>query len=174
MKVILNEFVPQLGEAGDTVDVSPGYARNYLVPQKLAFEATPANIKTYENNLKQRARKISKLIKDAEEQKAKLEAAGQLVFVRKAGEDGKLFGSVTSSDIVEALKEKGFEVDRRKIALDHPIKTVGEVEARIKIHSKVTAAIKIMTQAETGEEPSESGELEVKSKESPAEDKPAE
>ncbi|VAX19436.1 LSU ribosomal protein L9p [hydrothermal vent metagenome] len=149
MKVILNDLVPQLGDAGDTVDVSAGYARNYLVPKKLAFEATPGNIKLYENNLKQRARKISKLILVAQEQKTRIEGAGDLIFSRKAGEDGKLFGSVTSSDIEEILKEKGIEIDRRKITMDRQIKNLGEVDISIKVHAKVTATLKIVVQPET-------------------------
>jgi len=155
MKLILNDLVPQLGDAGDMVDVSAGYARNYLVPKKLAFEATPANIKLYENNLKQRARKISKLIQAAEGQKIKIEGAGNLIFSRKAGDDGKLFGSVTSSDIEEALKEKGIEIDRRKITMDRQIKNLGEVDVKIKIHAKVTAVLKIVVQPEVEQSASE-------------------
>ncbi|HEB71878.1 MAG TPA: 50S ribosomal protein L9 [Nitrospirae bacterium] len=177
MKVILNDLTPQLGDAGDTVDVSAGYARNYLLPKKLAFEATPANIKLYENNLKQRARKISKLIMAAQEQKARIEGAGDLIFFRKAGEDGKLFGSVTSSDIEEILKEKGIEVDKRKITMDRQIKNLGEMDVTIKIHAKVTATLKIVVQPEADQadvEESAPQTDEVASEESVEEAEPGE
>jgi len=153
MKIILNEYVRFLGEAGDTVDVKPGYARNYLLPKKLAFEATPQNVKTYENNLRQRARKIAKIIKAAEAQKASLEAAGDLVFTRKSGDDGKLFGSVTGGDIHKALEEKGFEIDKRRIRLEHPIKQLGAAEVAIKIHLKVEAHVNVIVKPEVAEEP---------------------
>ncbi len=153
MKIILNEYVQFLGEAGDTVDVKPGYARNYLLPKKLGFEATPQNIKTYENNLRQRARKIAKIIKAAEEQKARLEAAGDLVFTRKSGDDGKLFGSVTGADIHKALEEKGFDIDKRKIGLEHPVKQLGATEVAIKVHSKIEARVNVVVKPEVEEEP---------------------
>jgi len=148
MKVILNEYVPNLGEAGEKVSVAPGYARNFLLPRKLAFEATGANVKTYENNLAQRARKLSKMFKEAEAQKALLEGVGVLEFIRKSGESGKLFGSVTTSDIGEALAAKGFDIDKRKIALANPIKTLGEASAYIKLHPKVTAEVKLSVKQE--------------------------
>lgn len=163
MKVILNDFVPRLGDAGDAVEVSAGYARNYLMPKKLAFEATPSNVKLYENNLKQRARKISKFIQVAEGHKTNIEGAGELVFFRKAGEDGKLFGSVTSSDIEEALKEKGIEIDRRKITMAHQIKSLGEVEVTVKVHAKVSASIKIVVQPEIVEAPEDEEADEIAS-----------
>ena len=169
MKVMLNEYVQNLGDPGDLVEVAAGYARNYLVPQKLAFEATAANIKTHENNLKQRARKIAKFLKAAEEKKTRLEGAGDLVFVRKAGDEGKLFGSVTNADIEAALIEKGFEVEKKKISLDKPIKHLGEAVAKIRIHATVTAQVKVVVQPEISEEPPaepeaappESGETET-------------
>lgn len=148
MKVILNDYVPSLGGPGEEVDVAPGYARNYLIPKKLGFEATEANRKTYENNLKQRARKIAKILNEAEAQKASLEGQPELVFTRKAGEEGKLFGSVTSADIQEALKERGFDIDKKRIDLTQPIKSIGETDVTIRLHTKVTGTVKVVVQAE--------------------------
>jgi len=148
MKVILNDYIPSLGGPGEEVNVAPGYARNYLIPKKLAFEATEGNRKTYENNLRQRARKIAKILQEAEAQKSGLESLETLVFTRKAGEEGKLFGSVTGGDIVEALKERGFEIEKKKIDLGQPIKQVGETQINIRVHPKVMASIKVMVEAE--------------------------
>jgi large subunit ribosomal protein L9 len=148
MKVILNEFVQNLGDAGDQVVVASGYGRNFLLPRKLAILATPANQKTYDNNLKQRARKLSKMRSEAEEQKTRLEAAGILEFVRKSAEQGKLFGSVTSADVGAALAEKGFDIDKRRLSLAGPIKTLGETSVYIKLHPKVTAEVKVNVKAE--------------------------
>lgn len=148
MKVILNDFIQHLGSQGDEVDVAPGYARNYLIPKKLAFEASDANRKTYENNLKQRARKIAKFIKEANEQKIKLEALDPLEFIRKTGEDGKLFGSVTSGDIEKAFDEHGFKIDKKRIGLARPIKSLGASEVKITIHSSVTGIVKLIVKPE--------------------------
>ncbi|MDH5756467.1 MAG: 50S ribosomal protein L9 [Nitrospinota bacterium] len=148
MKVILKEYVPNLGDAGDQVVVAAGYARNYLLPKKIAFEATVVNMKTYENNLKQRARKLVKIHSEAEEKRKQLEGVGTLEFIRKAGEMGKLFGSVTSGDVCDALKEKGFEIDKKRIAISSPIKALGETSVQIKLHPKVTAVVKVNVVAE--------------------------
>lgn len=153
MKVILNDFVQHLGNPGEEIDVAPGYARNYLIPKNIAFVATPGNKKTYENNLKHRARKLARLMKDAEALKGMLEGMETLVFIRKAGDEGKLFGSVTTSDIEEALKQHGHSIDRKKIELDHAIKSVGEYEAVIRINPKVSAAISLEVRAEVAEAP---------------------
>ncbi len=165
MKVILSDYVPQLGEPGDAVEVAAGYARNYLVPRKLAFPATAENIKTYENNLKQRARKIAKMMESAQASKATLEAVGELEFIRKAGEEGKLFGSVTNADIEEALKEKGFEVEKKKIALSQPVKKVGQFEAQVKIHPQVTAVLNLVVKPEAAPEIEEGTTEEVATEE---------
>ncbi|MGK7344526.1 MAG: 50S ribosomal protein L9 [Candidatus Nitrospinota bacterium M3_3B_026] len=159
MKVILNDFVPSLGAPGDEVDVAPGYARNYLIPRKLGFEATEGNRRTYENNLKQRARKLARILSEAEAQKARLEKMDPLVFTRKAGEEGKLFGSVTNSDIEKELSERGFEIDRKKIDLVQPIKNIGEMDVTIKIHSQVSAAVKVIVQSEAAEEEPEAAPI---------------
>lgn len=152
MKVILTDFAPGLGAPGDIVDVAPGYARNYLIPRKLGFEATEGNRKTYENNLKQRARKLARILNEAEAKKERLESMDPLVFTRKAGEEGKLFGSVTSADIEKELAERGFEIDRKRIDLVQPIKNVGESDVAIKIHAQVSATVKVIVQPEAAEE----------------------
>ncbi|MDH5638275.1 MAG: 50S ribosomal protein L9 [Nitrospinota bacterium] len=151
MKIILNEYVPNLGDAGERVTVAGGYARNYLFPKRLAFEATAENVKTFENNLKQKARKLVKFHGEAEAKKAQLEALGSLEFTRKSGEQGKLFGSVTSSDLGEALVAKGFDIDKRRIVLNNPIKSLGETSVEIKLHPKVTAVVKVVVLAEAPE-----------------------
>jgi large subunit ribosomal protein L9 len=148
MKVILNDFVAHLGSPGDEVDVAPGFARNYLLPKKLAMTADDSNRKTFQNNLKQRARKITNIKAGAEEKKAALQALEPLVFVRRSGEGGRLFGSVTSADIEEALKEKGFAVEKKQIELKQPIKTISDMSVSIKLHQKVTATVTVSVQAE--------------------------
>ncbi|MBI4666816.1 MAG: 50S ribosomal protein L9 [Nitrospinae bacterium] len=152
MKVILSDYVQSLGSAGEEVNVAPGYARNFLIPRGLAFEATEASRKTFNNNLKQRARKLARAISDAESLKGVLEGMEPLVFTRASGEDGKLFGSVTSADIVEALKGRGHEFDKRKVELDRPIKTLGDHEVTLHIHGKVNARLEISVHAEAAPE----------------------
>tara|TARA_B100000959_G_scaffold21478_1_gene20692 strand:- start:104181 stop:104792 length:612 start_codon:yes stop_codon:yes gene_type:complete len=144
MKVILTDFVPNLGDYGDEVVVADGYARNYLVPNNLALEATPANNRTFENNLKQRARKITKITSEAEAKKGQLESIGDLIFTRKSGDEGKLFGSVTNGDIEAALSAKGFVIDRRKIVLSGPIKSIGQHDVTVKIFKEVVGTIKVV------------------------------
>ncbi len=151
MKVILNDFVAHLGAPGDEVSVAPGYARNYLLPKKLAIVADAANKKTFENNLRQRARKLTRIKAGADEKKAQLEALETLVFTRRAGEGGKLFGSVTSHDIEEALKAKGFVIEKKQIELKQPIKTVMDTNVAVKLHQKVIAMIKVSVQGEATE-----------------------
>lgn len=151
MKVILTDFVQSLGSPGDEVDVAPGYARNYLIPKNFGFEATVGNCKTYDNNLKQRARKIAKIIKGAEAQKNQVDALGTFVFTRKAGEDGKLFGSVTSADIEKMLAGHGFNISKRQIDLRQPIKTISETDVLVKIHTDVTATVRVVIEAEAVE-----------------------
>jgi len=160
MKVILTDFVQSLGAPGDEIDVAPGYARNYLIPKGLGFEATASNRKTYENNLKQRARKMAKAIKEAEAQKAQVDLLEKFVFTRRAGEDGRLFGSVTSADIEKALAERGFNIGKRQIELKQPIKTVSEVEVMVKIHTGVSAKVMVAVEAEVIVEAGEEDEKE--------------
>ena len=152
MKVILTEFIKTLGEPGQEVNVAPGYARNFLIPRKLAMEATVGNSRTFANNQQQRSRKIARAIQDAENLKATLEALEPLTFLRKAGEDGKLFGSVTNADVQEALKARGFEVDKKKIEMDHHIKQAGDSEVVVRLQSRITAMVKVSVRPDVVEE----------------------
>ena len=142
MDVILTENVKGLGSIGDVVKVKPGYGRNFLVPQGLAVEASARNIKELEHHKRQLARKAAKLSKEAADIKARIEAV-ECSFVHKASDEGKLFGSVTSKEIAEALAAKGIEIDRRKILLDHPIKELGKHQVEIKLNAGVNATIKV-------------------------------
>jgi large subunit ribosomal protein L9 len=142
MQIILQEDVEKLGNRGELVEVAKGYARNFLLPRKLGLEATPGNMKLLE---KMRA---AFALKEATEKEAAQKIADQLAAVaisqsRKAGENDQLFGSVTSADIAEALAAKGFPVDKRKIVLDNPIKTVGEYEIPVKLHREVIVNVKL-------------------------------
>ena len=142
MEVILREHVEHLGRRGDLVKVADGYARNYLLPRKLALLAT-------ENNKKQIERERAKFeIKELEEQKSAQAVADRMANVeleisRKVGETEALYGSVTSSDIADALAAKGFDVDRRKLVLADPIKKIGETDVPVKLHRDVTATVKV-------------------------------
>lgn len=150
MDVILTENVKGLGTIGEVVKVKPGYGRNYLVPQGLAVEASDRNLKELEHHRRQLTRKAEKLSQEAADIKARIEAVS-CSFVHKASEEGKLFGSVTSSDIADALAEQGIEIDRRKILLDQPIKVLGEHEVDIKLNAGVNAIIKVSVANEEGE-----------------------
>jgi large subunit ribosomal protein L9 len=149
MEVILREHVENLGERGQTVKVSDGYARNYLLPRKLALPATEGNKKHVE-----RERKLVEA-REAED-KARAEAiAARLVEIditipRRVGETEQLYGSVTSSDIAELLKAKGFEIDRRKLILPEPIKTVGDHNVPLKLHREVTVPLVVHVVKEGG------------------------
>ena len=151
MEVILKEDVLNLGHRGDVVKVADGYGRNFLLPRKLALQATLANKAVIETMKTSAARRSASEKVQAEELVAKLEPLA-LSFTRKSGESGQLFGSVTSADIATALAAKGFEVDRRKIVLNEPLKTVGDFDVAIKLHREVTAHIKVKVLAEAGSE----------------------
>jgi large subunit ribosomal protein L9 len=143
MQIILQEDVEKLGNRGQLVEVAEGYARNFLLPRKLALEATSGNLKRLE---KMRAAFAKK---EATEQEAASTLAGLLAnvsveFARKAGDNDQLFGSVTSADISEALAAKGYNVDKRKIALTEPIKLVGEFDVSVKLHREISATIKVI------------------------------
>ena len=154
MEVILKEDIPQLGHRGEVVKVAEGYGRNYLLPRKLAIEATKAN-KAVIEQMKQSAVRRSAVEKaDADALSTQLEGVS-LTFQRKAGEKDHLFGSVTSSDIAEALEHKGFNIDRRKIQLHEPLKSVGEFEVPIKLHRDVTSRVKVVVEKESVEEAAE-------------------
>jgi large subunit ribosomal protein L9 len=144
MKVILRENLENLGEIGDVVDVKDGYARNFLIPRKLAFEASTKNLSQLEAQKKQLEYKLEKEKRSAEKQREELEKVS-LTIQMKVGEDGKLFGSVTTQMIAEALKEKGFEIDRKTITIPEPIKALGIYTIEIRLHKEVEAKIKVWT-----------------------------
>jgi large subunit ribosomal protein L9 len=142
MEVILKEDVPQLGNRGDVVKVAEGYGRNYLLPKKLAIKATAAN-KAVIDQMKASAVRRSVKEKSDAEALAKQFDGVSLHFTRRAGENDQLFGSVTSSDIAHELEARGFNVDRRKIEVGHPMKTVGEYTIHIKLHREVSVPVKV-------------------------------
>jgi large subunit ribosomal protein L9 len=140
IEVILREDVKSLGKAGEMVRVKPGYARNFLLPQGLAFEATEGNKKRIAAETKARSVRDQAERVDAERVAATLGAV-TLTLTGKAGEEGKLFGSITAQDIADALAAQGHQVDRRRIELDHPIKTVGHHTVAVRLHSEVRAEV---------------------------------
>lgn len=142
MKVILKQDVESVGTIGDIVEVKNGYARNYLIPQGIALEATPSNLKRIEQEKKTLELQKNREKKAAEQLANKLNNVSVTISV-SVGEEDKLFGSVTSQDIVDALKEKGFEIDKRKVILDEPIKVLGIYSVPIKLHSDVEAKVKV-------------------------------
>jgi len=151
MEVILKEDVEHLGHRGDVVKVADGYGRNFLLPRKLALQATDANKAVIDTMKAASARRSASEKIQAEEQLTKLEPVS-LTFTRKSGEAGHLFGSVTSADIAAELAALGFEVDRRKIELKEPLKSVGDFSVGIKLHREVTAHIKVKVAAEASAE----------------------
>ena len=142
MKVILMEDVANLGSIGDTVDVKDGYARNFLIPRKLAIAATARNLKAQAHKLAAIDRKKEKAAEEARSLADRL-AATSLTFTRKAGETGRLFGSVTNMDITDALADQGITVDRKDVILDDHIKELGEFDVSVKLHQDVPASVKI-------------------------------
>ncbi len=148
MKVILQQDVKKVGSKGDIVEVSEGYGRNFLLPKKLAVEATAANLETAKQKANSAARKKQQATDEARLLAAQLEKVSVKVAVR-LGEGGKLFGSVTGKDVADALqKEKGIEVDRRKIALKSEVTGPGEYEAVIKVHPEIQSTIGVLVVAE--------------------------
>lgn len=146
MKVILKENIETLGQIGDVVKVAPGYARNYLLPKGLAVEATERNAKALEHTKRQLAYKKNKTLEAAKLLANKLQELA-IKLVHQAGEEGKLFGAVTNMEIANFLKDKGFEIDRKKIVLAEPIKQTGEYTVNVKIHPEVVAALKVTVSA---------------------------
>ncbi len=151
MKVILNDYVEHLGERGQVVEVKPGYARNYLLPKKLAYLDTPGNRRLFEQEQKRWEEMDLRRRSAAEQVAASLEGL-ELIFERRAGERNVLFGSVTTADIAAGLAEKGVEIDRRKVGLDHPIKELGSFEVPIAIHREITVHLPVHV-VRPGEEP---------------------
>jgi len=146
IQVILKEDVPNLGRSGELVAVKAGYGRNYLIPQGLAMAATRRNVAEMEHHRKQIEAQAAKLRKDAESVAARLNGAA-VTLERQVGEEGKLFGSVNSRDIEEALAAQGHKVDRRKIVLQEPLKTLGDHTVEIKVARDVSAQIKVTVAA---------------------------
>ncbi|WP_291722449.1 50S ribosomal protein L9 [Bernardetia sp.] len=142
MDIILKQGVKGLGDKNDVVTVKPGYARNYLIPQGLAMAASASNVKAVEETKRQQARKLAKEIEDAQELGNQLENL-TLEIRTKAGESGKIFGAVTPIQIAEAIKEKGFEVDRRNITLPNDLKMLGEYTVSVYLHKEVQPEIKL-------------------------------
>ncbi|MBO6221814.1 MAG: 50S ribosomal protein L9 [Bacteroidales bacterium] len=147
MKIILKKEVANLGEAGDVVEVKGGYAQNYLIPQGFATVATPSALKQLEEAKRQRAHKEAKLVADAEALAAKIEVTPVKVAV-KVSESGKIYGSVTSAQIEEALKAAGIEVEKKNITIPEDIKALGEYEGTVKCYRAVKAAVKFIVEAE--------------------------
>ncbi|AFN75096.1 Ribosomal protein L9 [Melioribacter roseus P3M-2] len=141
MKVILRKNFSQLGNVGDVVNVKDGYARNYLIPRQIAYQATKGNIRALEEEKKQILKKEAKELESAQALAAELEKVSISIPV-KVGEEEKIFGSVTTQMIADALKEKGFDLDKRKIEITEPIKALGIYSVSIKLHPSVTATVK--------------------------------
>jgi len=142
MKVILREDIKTLGKIGQIVDVADGYARNYLVPRGLAVEANTKNIRSLEHEKKIIQGKAKKLKDSAQDFASKISSMA-LTIKAKAGEEGKLFGSVTTMDIAEALKNEGLDVDKKKILLEEPIRRLGSYSVNIKIHHEISAQLNV-------------------------------
>lgn len=142
MKVLLQADVESLGNAGEIVNVSDGYARNFLIPRKLAVVADEKNLRVFEHLKRQTEEKVKKIKKQAESLAEKLSNL-TLTIAAKAGEEGKLFGSITSINIAEELKKEGFNIDRKKILLEQPLKMLGNYEVKIKMEGNITANLKI-------------------------------
>ena len=151
MEVVLKEDIENLGHMGDVVKVKDGYARNYLLPRGLVVLANKKNLKALEHEQRMIAQRRERLTKEAQGISAKL-AGVSLEFTAKAGEEGRLFGSVTTMDIEKALKEQGFDVERRRIVLDTPIKNVGDYEVPIRLRPEVMPSIKVKVVSEDGPE----------------------
>jgi len=142
MQIILQEDIEKLGNRGDVVTVKPGYARNFLLPKKLAVEANPGNMKALERIRGSLAKKTATEL-DAARKQAELLNGVSLNFTRKTGENDQMFGSVTTGDIADGLKSQGFAIDKRQVQLADPLKTLGEFPVTVKVFRDVTAAIKV-------------------------------
>lgn len=170
MQVILRADVENLGRLGDVVTVKPGYGRNYLLPQGMAMPATKANLKTFELERKKLQAEMDTLRAAASQLGDRIKSA-DIVITMRVGENDKLYGSVTSSVIADALAEKGIEVDRRRVILDAPIRAIGEFPVRVRLHADVLAELTVKVRPEEhriyDEEPAQAAEAEA---EAPAAD----
>jgi len=147
VKVILRKDVAALGDAGEVVAVKNGYANNFLIPQGMATRATEGTLRALETEKKQQAKKMELKRKSARDLAARIEQMA-LKVQAKAGESGKLFGTVTAADIAEVLKAQGVEIDRRKITMEAPVKTLGKYEAEVKLFSDVVVRVSFEVEAE--------------------------
>jgi large subunit ribosomal protein L9 len=143
MQIILQEDVDKLGHRGQVVEVAEGYARNYLLPRKLALPVSPGNLKQLEQ-IKRSLAKREATEREGAQKQAELLGTLVIEFSRKAGENDQMFGSVTAADISESLAAQGYSVDKRKIQLEQPIKTLGEYDVPAKLHREVTASLKVL------------------------------
>jgi len=148
MEVILRETIDNLGRAGQVVKVADGYARNYLLPRKLAYPATAGNLKVIEFERQALVRKDAKQTEDAEKLKQMVDTV-EITIRRKVGEQNALYGSVTNSDVADELEKKGFNIEKRKIHMDDHIKTLGEFSIPIRLFKDVTAYVKLKVEPET-------------------------
>ncbi|MDT8435973.1 MAG: 50S ribosomal protein L9 [Gemmatimonadota bacterium] len=148
VRIILRQDVEKLGDAGEVVDVKAGYARNFLLPQGLAYEATDANLRRLEEERRHVAARSTRDLERAEAVGERL-AGVAVTFHVKAGEEGRLFGSVTTADIAQALAEQGHEIDRHIIQLDEPIKQLGVYKVPVRLHADVQPEISVWVVAET-------------------------
>jgi large subunit ribosomal protein L9 len=142
MKVILKEDVKNIGSMGQILDVADGFARNYLVPRGLAMEANVKNVKSLEHAKRVVQEKVKKVRSQAQDLSTRI-ANTTVVIKAKSGEEGKLFGSVTTMDIAEQLKNEGFDIDKKKISLDEPIKRLGTYTVNIKLHPEVSTPVQV-------------------------------
>ncbi|RJR35135.1 MAG: 50S ribosomal protein L9 [Desulfobacteraceae bacterium] len=149
MKIILTQDVDSLGMVGQTFEVKEGYARNYLIPKGMALEATKQNLRLMESQRKSIEEKRLKAKDEAERAKQGLSDL-VITIAQKVGEEDKLYGSVTSMDIADELEKKGIELDRKRIKMDRPIKTLGEFMVPVKLHPEVTATIKVVVVPKEG------------------------
>ena len=150
MKLILKQSVENLGEAGEVIQVKPGFGRNYLIPQGLAYTATQANIEKLEQEQAQSDKRSKRDFLEAGRRASQLEGISSITFYVRAGDDGKLFGSVTSADIADRINESDmdFELNRRAVLLDEPIKMLGVWEVPLNLHGEVEAHIEVHVERE--------------------------
>jgi len=147
MEIILQKDIDELGLEGDIINVTRGYARNYLIPKGLGIEATPQNLKAFE--LKKKKIEVKRLKAKEDALRLKQLVEGILIkFSHKAGEEGKLYGSITTMDIADRLEQEGILIDRRKIVLDRPIKTLGEFDVPVKLYPEVSGSLRVVVTQE--------------------------
>ena len=142
MKVLLKQDVTKIGRKGELLEVKEGYARNFLIPNGLAVEATGGTLKQLDEEKKAVERRKAKEKEEAQALAAKIKGI-TITLKHKAGEEGRLFGSITSAEVTEALKQKGFEIDKKQVLVDDPIRLVGKYDVKIKLHTEVAASLHV-------------------------------